>query len=211
MKNPNKKLLELVEKLEQSGVLQSEKIKKAFLEIDRKDFVLEEHKEFAYNDTALPLSKNQTISQPTTVVFMLELLNLYPDQKILDIGAGSGWTGTMLAKMVSPKGRVFAYEINKKVGKFGQKNIEKYNLKNITYKISDASEEWSKNSPYDRILSGAAFKTIPEDLKEKLAPNGILVAPTQDGFVKKIVRLSDGDLIEEKFFGFSFVPFIKKS
>ena len=209
MKNPNKKLLDLVEKLEKSGVLQSENIRKAFLEIDRKDFVLDRCEEFAYDDTALPIAKNQTISQPTTVAFMLELLDVYPKQKILDIGAGSGWTGAILAKMVGPKGKIFAYEINEEVGRFGQKNLKKYNLKNISYKISDASEEWSSNAPFDRILSGAAFETIPKDLTKQLSSNGILVAPTQDGFVKKIVRLSDGDLIEEKFFGFSFVPFVK--
>ncbi len=210
MKIPNKKLLNLVGKLEKSGVLQTEKIIKAFLEIDRRNFIPDDLKNYAYEDTALPITENQTISQPTTVAFMFELLRPDLDQKILDIGAGSGWTGALLAHLVGPKGKIFAFEINERIGKFGQKNIKKSGFKNIQYQISNAADDWKKNAPYDRILSGAAFENIPKNLTKQLSPNGILVAPTQNGFVKKIIRLTDGDLIEEEFFGFSFVPFIEK-
>lgn len=207
---PNKKLEALVGDLERRGALKSGLIKQAMLEVDRKDFVPERIKDSSYEDQALPLTDGQTISQPTTVAFMLELLEPKPGQKILDIGAGSGWVSALLAHIAGKNGKVFAYEIKREVGEMGIANIKKTGFQNIEYRIVDAAQEWHKNGPYDRVISGAAFEDIPGDLIKLLGPQGILVAPTQNGFIKKIFRYPDGDIVREDYYGFSFVPFVKE-
>src|SRR3989338_1180229 len=86
------------------------KILKAFQKIDRKDFILPELSGYERLDQPLPVHGGQTISQPTTVAFMLDLLDPRPGQKILDVGSGSGWTTALLAEILGPKGRVFGVE-----------------------------------------------------------------------------------------------------
>jgi len=198
----------LIGHLESQGVLSSKKLKQVLQKVDRKNFVPENLKAMAYSDQALPLTAGQTISQPTTVVFMLERLKVEPGQKILDIGAGSGWASCILGELAGDKGEVFAYEINKEVGKLGEKNVKEFGLKNIHYFITDAAKAWQKNAPYDRIHSAAAFEKIPEDLKQALKIGGILVAPTADGYMRKITRVAKDEFKEEKYYGFVFVPFI---
>lgn len=197
-----------IEYLESQGVLNSKNLKQALQKVDRKNFVPKNLKIMAYSDQALPLAEGQTISQPTTVVFMLEKLKVELGQKILDIGAGSGWVSCLLGELVGEKGIVFAYEINKEVGKMGEKNVKKFGLKNVHYFVTDAAKAWQKNSPYDRIHSAAAFEKISEDLKQALKIKGILVAPTRDGYIRKIIRLSKDEFKEEEYYGFVFVPFI---
>lgn len=201
----------LVQYLEDKGVLKSAKIKNTLLTVDRKNFVPEQLRDFVYEDSALPLAEGQTISQPTTVVIMLELLDAQKGQKVLDIGAGSGWVSCLLGKLVGEQGKVFAYEINETVGKMGLENVKKFGAPNVHYEIADAADKWKEKEPFDRIHSGAAFEKIPDDLKKVLKIGGILVAPTKDGYVRKIVRTSEDEFNEEKHYGFAFVPFISCS
>lgn len=205
----NNSLRELIDHLEDSGVLKSENIKQALLGVDRRKYVPARLEELAYSDSPLVLAEGQTISQPTTVVFMLELLGLQSGHKVLDIGGGSGWVSALMGYLVGPKGHIYAYEINDVIGMIGQENIEKNGVKNVTYKIIHAAQAWDDNAPYDRIHSGAAFKELPMDLKQKLAIGGIMVAPTQDGYVKKITRISETEFEEEEHYGFAFVPFVE--
>ncbi len=186
-----------------------ENLKRAFLAVDRKKFVPKDAKEFVYQDSALPLFEGQTISQPTTVAFMLSLLDVRKGEKILDIGAGSGWTSALLANLSGKEGLVFAFEINKEVGTFGKDNLEKAGFENVRYFIESAEKRWRDFAPYDKIHSGAGFEKIPKDLKKFLKIGGILVAPTQAGDVRKIVRKSEDDFEEKIFPGFVFVPFIE--
>ena len=198
----------LIEHLESQGVLNSKNLKQALQKVDRKNFVPKNLKAVAYSDQAMPLTEGQTISQPTTVVFMLEKLKVESGQKVLDIGAGSGWVSCILGELAGETGEIFAYEINKEVGKIGEKNVKEFGLKNVHYFITDAAKDWQKNAPYDRIHSAAAFGKIPEDLKQALNIGGILVAPTADGYIRKITRVKKDEFKEEEFYGFVFVPFI---
>lgn len=198
----------LINQLEEKGVLKNDRLKEAFIAVDRINFVPENIKDLAYKDSPLVLSDDQTISQPSTVAFMLELLDVQPGNKILDIGAGSGWVSCLMGKMAGEKGQVFAYEINENVGMFGQNNVEVCHVQNVQYEIADAAAKWIENAPYDRIYSGAAFEEITYEIKDLLAVGGILVAPTQDGNLVKIFRESEDVYIDEKFYGFVFVPFI---
>jgi len=204
---------ELVEHLKVIGVLRSINIEKALLYVDRAHFVPLRYQKYAYEDRALSLFDNQTISQPLTVVLMLELLNVKRGQKVLDIGAGSGWVTALLSYLVGTKGKVYAYEINRDVGKFGQERLlltgVSFMRVSFEYKIMDYRKESYKYSPYDRIISGAAFKTIPKELLDQLAKNGRLVAPTLDYKMRVVNRV--GDKFKQSFlrgFSFSFVPIV---
>jgi protein-L-isoaspartate(D-aspartate) O-methyltransferase len=200
----------LVAHLERTGVLKSKNIKKAFLEIDRKNYIPHHLKEFAYKDHPLVLADDQTISQPTTVAFMLELLDIQSGNKILDIGAGSAWASCLMAFLTGETGRVLAYEINEVVGMLGLENVQHCGMENVRYMIGDAADYWENEMPYDRIHSGAAFREIPTALKHLLKPGGIMVVPTQNGYIKKITRIDEQEFVEEEFYGFTFVPFLEK-
>jgi len=199
---------ELVEHLKRRGFLDG-KPEEAFLRVDRRDFIPENFKKFAYQDRAFSLFEGQTISQPTTVAFMLSILDVKRGNRILDVGTGSGWVSALLAYLVEEEGRVYAFEINKTVGQFGLNNIKKLNLKNVRYFIEDASRKWQEFAPYERIYSGASFEKIPSKLKDLLMIGGILVVPTQDGNIRKVKRINKDNFNEEIFPGFIFVPFVE--
>jgi len=198
---------DLVASLSAQNILRSTLLKKAFLSVDRALFVPESMHDHAYADIALPLVSGQTISQPTTVAIMLELLELAEDQKVLDIGAGSGWVSCLIAKCVGQRGQVFAYEKDQTVGQLGLQNIQKIKNKNVSYFIANAAKNWQSHGPFDRIHSGAAFTKIPADLPQQLKIGGILVAPTQGGYMHKICRPATNKFSEQKIYGFAFVPF----
>jgi protein-L-isoaspartate(D-aspartate) O-methyltransferase len=194
---------QLIESLIDSGVLKSENIKKAFLNIDRKDFVTEEYNDLAYMDTALPIGYEQTISQPYTVVFMLELLDLKQGQNVLDIGSGSGWSTALLSKIVGKEGTVHALELIEDLVQMGRENIAKYNIVNAS--ISKAKEELGMpGEVFDRILVSAAADEFPEELLGQLKENGIIVIPIKDS-IFKFKKVSGKEIEKEEYFGFSFV------
>lgn len=201
-------LNDLIQDIKNQGILKSKNIQNALNKIDRINFVPEKQKNFAYMDIPLEIAENQTISQPSTVVFMLELLRINIGNRILDIGAGSGWVSALMAYLTGYMGDIYAYEINKKVGEIGSKNIKNQKINTVHYFIENASKAWDKNSPYDRIYSGASFESIPESLLQNLKNGGVIIAPLRDGNIVKITKNSQKNFNTESFSGFSFVPFI---
>lgn len=199
---------ELVESLKRKDILKSPDIIKAFLDVDRRDFVADMFKDESYEDYALPTFEGQTISQPQVVSFMLEKLKVRAGDKILDIGAGSGWVATLLATLTGKDGFVWAYEIKKDVGKFGQENIKKYPFKNYSYIIGDVKAMWAENAPYDKIVSGAAFPYIEEDFYKHLKEGGIAVIPTVDNEIVVVKKDKNGKIHRESYYGFVFVPLV---
>src|SRR3989339_1715567 len=129
----NEKLRNLVNNLKNIGVLKTPAIIEAFLKIDRADFVPEEIKNLAYFNEALAIGLSQTISQPYTVAFTLELLEPKMGDKILDIGSGSGWQTALLAHLVGKNGKIFSVEIISELFKWGKKNVESLGFKNIKF------------------------------------------------------------------------------
>lgn len=183
----------------------------AFRAIDRVDFVPEELKDRAYLDAPLPIGQGQTISQPYTVNFMLELLQPKPGDSILDIGSGSGWQTCLLAHIVGKKGHITALEIIPELYEQSLKNIAKYNFisKGLVETHNMSGEHgYSKNAPYDGIIAAAALSDeIPLAWKNQLKPGGRIVTPIRNS-IFKFIRLSDGTLTEEEHPGFAFVPFV---
>jgi len=198
---------ELIHYLIGKGVLKSQVLVNAIQRIDRKDFVIAEEKINAYQDYPLPIGYGQTVSQPSTVAFMLELLDPQQGEKILDIGSGSGRTTALLAKMVGPKGHVYGVDIIPELVKWGQENINKYKLPQA--KISLATDKYglSKHAPYNKILVSAAGEEIPSELIEQLKIGGKMLIPIKN----KVICLTkeiDGTMGIEEFGEFTFVPLI---
>lgn len=190
---------------EDTNVLKTERIEEAFLAIDRKDFVRKDYQVEAYEDYAVPIGKGQTISQPTTVAYMLELLNPEPGDKVLDVGCGSGWTTALLAQIVGKGGQVIGVEIKKELAEFGQKNLERYNLPQAEIRNADIMKEVQKEAPFDKILVSAAAKSIPDILTQQLKKSGILVMPRGHDIVQ-LIKKSKTDFEETEHPGFRFVP-----
>ena len=112
--------------LKETGVLKSAKVISAFETVDRRDFVPEEMKNLAYVDEPLPIGFGQTISQPSTVAFMLERLDVCDGDIVFDVGSGSGWQAALLAHIVGPTGKIYTAEIIPELCEFAQENIKEY-------------------------------------------------------------------------------------
>lgn len=202
---------QLVENLISQGQLKNSLLIEAFRNIKREDFVLSEYKEFAGQDAPLPIGEGQTISQPWTVAFVLELLEPGPGQKVLDVGSGSGWTSALLAFCVGKNGKVFAAERVSELCEFGKKNISRYTFIEqgiVEIFCGDASQGLPEQAPFDRILVSAAARELPEDLKKQLKIGGRLVIPVNNS-IWLVVRRAENQFEEREFYGFSFVPLIK--
>lgn len=197
----------LVNELKTSGVLRSPNLIKAFTWVDRADFVAPETLEFAYEDRPLPIGFGQTISQPYTVAFMLELLSPEAGDKILDLGSGSGWTTALLAACVGPKGQIFGVEKVPGLVKFGQSNLAKYNFINASIQAAGKALGLSKAAPFDEILVSAAASALPQELIDQLRVGGSLVMPIQSS-VFKITKLDRAKVKTQEFPGFAFVPLV---
>lgn len=191
-----------------SNVLKSPEVIEAFKKVDRKDFVKSEHADLAYVDTALPIGYGQTISQPSTVVFMLELLEPKGGLKVLDVGSGSGWTAALLACIVGKKGEVVGVELVSNLVSFGRENVAKYcDGSNVNIFPAGEVVGYPSKSPYDRILVSASASMIPSELIEQLKVGGIMVIPIKNSIYKIIKRSDDvDDVTKEEYPGFVFVP-----
>ncbi|MEM4282089.1 MAG: protein-L-isoaspartate(D-aspartate) O-methyltransferase [Candidatus Woesearchaeota archaeon] len=158
--------------------VKDQRVIEAFRAIDRRDFVLPYQKAIAYEDRPLPILAEQTISQPTTVVQMLEALELKPGMAVLEIGAGSGYNAALIAELVKPDGKVYSIEIIPELADFARANIKKAGLEEIVQVINaDGSKGWPPAAPYDRIVVTAAAPDIPKAYVEQLKEDGILLIP----------------------------------
>ncbi len=202
----------LINNLIKEGYLKTPRIIDAFKKIDRADFVLEEYRGEAYVDAPLSIGHSQTISQPLTVAFMLELLQPEPGDRILDIGFGSGWTTALLAEIVGAKGKIFGIERIAELYEFGKKNVSKYNFikKGVVEMIcADGTRGWESNAPFAKILASASAKELPKAWKKQLKIGGRIVAPVEWS-VWLFIKEEEDKFEEIEYPGFSFVPLISE-
>jgi len=201
---------ELINQMIKEGYLKTSNIIKAFKKIDRINFVPEDLKEEAYVNAPLPIGFGQTISQPLTVAFMIEILEPEPGDIILDVGAGSGWQTAILAEIVGKKGKVFAIELIEKLAEFGKANVEKYDFikeGRVEFVQGDGVYGAPEHAPFDKIIAAASAPEIPKAWKEQLKIGGRIVAPVQSS-VLLLVKKGEDEFDEFENPGFAFVPFV---
>jgi len=197
----------LVDDMISSNMLKSPLIIDAFRTIDRKYFVPDEYAEDAYADMPLPIGHYQTISQPSTVAFMLERLDPQDGHKVLDIGSGSGWTTALLCYMVGDKGSVTGVERVETLVESGSENLSKFRFDTDCH-IEQAGDKLGlPGEQFDRILVSASADEIPEGLFSQLKIGGILVIPIGES-IFKFTKVSETEIEKEEFYGFVFVPLI---
>ena len=198
----NKK--ELLEELKKEGF--SDNIIRAFDKVKREDFISEEFKQYAYENEPLPIGKGATISQPYTIAFMLDLLELdnKKNLKILEIGSGCGYV-LALINQLSKDSKIYGVEINKEVIENSKKILKKN--KNIKVFYRDGSKGLKNKAPFDRILISADAGKIPAHLYPQLKDKGILVTPVGNSIyqIKKINK----QIREKEHYGFVFVPLVR--
>lgn len=199
----------LVRKWEESGLVKDKRLLEVFKKLRREDFILGDSIREAYGDYALPIHCGQTISQPITIMIMTQALELKPGNKVLEVGAGSGYQAAIIAEMVKPKGRVITTEIVPGLVDFAKKNLKNAGIRNVRVIHYDGSGGYEKEAPYDKIIVTAAAPKIPKPLVQQLKTGGILVIPVGPSYVQemlKVRKVSKEKLEIENLGDFVFVP-----
>jgi len=194
---------QLITSLKNQGFLT--KITNAFKKIKRENFIPQEYKKYAYEDSPIPIGHNQTISQPYTIAFMLNLLNLKPNLKILEVGSGSGYV-LALINQISPNSQIYGIERIKELATNSKKVLNKN--KNIHIISADGTKGLKLKAPFDRILVSASSNQIPKTLLQQLSPDGTMVCVVNYSIIV-IKKRPKGNKITEHL-GFSFVPLINE-
>lgn len=187
--------------------IQDKNVLKAMWETPREFFLTEDAKNFAYEDRAIEIGEGQTISQPLIVAMMTEALKLTGSERVLEIGAGSGYSAVILSKLCK---HVYAIERNSALFEFARENIKKVNAENITLRLGDGNFGWIEEAPFDAISVAACAKEIPPPLLEQLMPGGRLVIPIGEKS-QNLIRITkiDTKAFEKEILGpVAFVPFI---
>ena len=194
----------MVKQLKDKGISQQE-VLEAILKVPRHYFIDSALSDQAYEDKALPIPGQQTISQPYTVAFQTELLHLKPRMKVLEIGTGSGYQTAILCELQC---RVFSVEFLSKLHKMAKTRLEDLDYEPKLL-CGDGSKGWRKYQPYDAILVTAAGPSIPRELQQQLAVGGRLVMPVGTEASQRMVvltRKSKDEFIKEILHKFRFVP-----
>ncbi len=171
---------QLINELVSEGFLKTPEIIEAFRKVRREEFIPPGQKRYAYANYPLPIMEGQTISQPLTIAAMTEALQPKQSQKILEVGAGSGYQAAILAEIVGKDGKIITTEIIPSLAKFASDNLKKQGYDNVVVVEHDGSQGYEKEAPYDRIIVTASAPSIPEPLIKQLKNNGRMVMPVGD-------------------------------
>jgi len=197
--------------LKKEGRIKTKAVEKAFLEIPREMFVPVNIKRQAYLDNPLEIGEGQTISAPHMVAIMCEALDIKKGQKVLEIGAGSGYHAAIVSKLVGETGHVYSVERIESLAEQAKNNLESVGIKNVTVKQGDGSEGLYNNAPYDRIYVTCASPRIPEPLLDQLKDAGRLLIPIGNRICRLELIEKKGKQIQSTYLGgCAFVPLIGK-
>jgi protein-L-isoaspartate(D-aspartate) O-methyltransferase len=201
--------LELINGLRKKGIT-NESVLKAMLEVPRHFFFDKEFEDIAYEDRAFPIAANQTISQPYTVAFQTQLLDIIPGEKVLEVGTGSIYQATILAEMGA---KVYTIERQQELFENTNKFIlkSKYPESQLNFFFGDGFEGIPQFAPFDKIIITCGAPFIPPKLLEQLNPGGYMVIPVAEDQHHKMVRVTkyeDQSFTQEVFTNFSFVPML---
>lgn len=198
---------QLIDSLREKGIT-DESVLQAMNNIPRHFFLDTALDRIAYEDRAFPIAEGQTISQPYTVAYQTQLLQVKPTDKVLEIGTGSAYQATVLAEMGA---KVYTIERQKKLFDQNKTFVFKSKYPQIKFFYGDGFEGLPTFAPFDKIIITAAAPVVPPRLIEQLKTGGIMVIPLDEGEnqrMRRLTKLPDGSLREEAFSHFSFVPML---
>lgn len=209
--NYDERRAQLVKQLKIEGRINTKEVEKAFLETPREKFVPDVIKTYSYLDTPLEIGNGQTISAPHMVAIMAEALDIKKGQKILEIGAGSGYHAAIVSKLVGKKGHVYTIERYSTLAENAKKNLKNTGITNVTVEIGDGSLGLPKYAPYDRIYVTCAAPDVPHALIEQLKDKGKLMIPVGQmiSTLELIEKVGD-KIITKDLGGCAFVPLVGK-
>tara|TARA_B100000686_G_C16231442_1_gene685072 strand:+ start:4 stop:648 length:645 start_codon:yes stop_codon:yes gene_type:complete len=191
-----------------NGMIYNDLVLNAFLKVPREFFVGPSYINQSYADHPLPIGCQQTISQPTTVMLMLQILEILPGQRVLEIGTGSGYNAALLTELT---GQVVTVERHLKLVKIAQGNLKHAGYEDVIVVKGDGKEGYAAQAPYDRIIVTAAAKKVPQQLKDQLSVGGVMVAPIGATYGCEMLTLKkiSSDNFQKSDHGlFSFVPLV---
>jgi len=182
---------------------------RAMRKVPRHLFVPERYRAFAYGDHPLPIGEDQTISQPYIVAFMTEALRLKPEDRVLEIGTGSGYQAAVLGEIVKD---VYTIEIVESLAKRARQTLSALGYQNIHIKIGDGYKGWPEKAPFDGVIVTCAPEQIPETLIDQLREGGRMIIPVgRPGAVQKLVTgvKKEGRFKTEEAMRVRFVPMVE--
>ena len=210
--------VKLIESLANQGILRSQKVMDAMQAVPRTNFLSPDSRSYDAVDTPLPIGFGQTISAPHMVSIMNEALQLDIGQKVLEVGAGSGWHAATIAEIVAPNGvprsewgHIYTTEIVQGLAETARKNIMNAGYGDrITIIMGDGSKGYPERAPYDRLLVTAAAPEVPKPLVDQLKTGGIMLIPVGSynmfQTLWKLTKEQDGKIKRENLGGVAFVP-----
>jgi protein-L-isoaspartate(D-aspartate) O-methyltransferase len=199
---------QLVELIRNKGI-NDERVLQAILEIPRHYFIDSAFDQIAYEDRAFPIAEGQTISQPYTVAYQSQLLDVQSREKVLEVGTGSGYQACVLAIMGA---QVYTIERQKQLYDQNKQFSFLRNYPSIRYFYGDGYQGLPTYAPFDKIIVTAAAPAIPDKLVDQLKPGGKMVIPVGEGKIQQMMRINknaSGQIHEEIFDDFSFVPMLQ--
>ncbi len=207
-KNYNRERERMVKSQIEARGIKDKNVLEAMRMIARHKFVSEDMNSFAYNDEPLPIGEGQTISQPYIVAYMTEMLHLKKEERILEVGTGSGYQAAILAEITS---EVYTVEIIESLSLKAQKVLKELGYTNIYFKIGDGSFGWREYAPYDAIIVTAAPEKIPDALQEQLKISGRMIIPVGMTFQELILITREKKKFRKKrLLPVRFVPLISR-
>ena len=202
---------QLVNRLMREGYIKSDNVKKAFLAVPRENFVPEPLKMQAYVDRPLEIGNGQTISAPHMVAIMCEALDVYKEQKILEIGAGSGYHAAIVSQIVGKTGHVYTIERFEDLAKRAQETLKHAGITNVTVEVGDGSEGLKTYEPYDRIYVTCAAPSVPQPLIDQLKDFGKLLIPVGSMYCElQLIEKKGKEIQIKELGGCVFVPLVGK-
>ena len=182
---------------------------RAMREVPREKFLPPEMERFAYDDGPLPIQAGQTISQPYIVAYMIEALELRGQERVLEIGTGSGYAAAVLSRCAA---EVFTVERIAVLAESARRRLQTLGYRNVTVLLADGTLGWKQHAPYNAIVVTAGAPEVPDELLEQLAPGGRLVIPVgPTPHLQTLVRVrktAQGDLLRQELCPVRFVPLI---
>lgn len=197
------------EYIEKEGV-KNPRVLESMRSVPRHEFVVPAMKKLAYNDMALAIGEKQTISPPFIVAYMTETIDPQPDEKVLEIGTGSGYQAAVLSALVKD---VYTIEIVEKLGKTAAERLKKLGYENVHCKIGDGYQGWAEHAPFQKIIVTCSPENVPQPLIDQLSEGGKMLIPLGERYQQAfhLFEKKDGKLVSTQLLPVLFVPMTGRS